>query len=368
MTTAFAVPANNLTCTVGPGGYTSGSSTLTLSAGQGANFPALTGSQFYRITVIQAAFAYSPAVSLSNLTIYRASSLATDTFGSVLAIEGTTDRDYVSGDAVDVRVTAGTISDIQNAINSLDPLSQLASSTIAISTTYNMTSANFGRNHVCSGTTGNYTVTLPAVSGNDGKFINIMMSPSLTKLVTIARNASDLIDGATSRVMWANETACLFCNGTNWVKVYGKSIPMSCLMYRTTAALNIPGNGVMTAIPVDAVSSDPTGLMTDLGNGQILIARTGTYNVLGNVYLAMNGAGSATYILVQVGKNGVQTFLANTNAAGAGSAQPIPVLGVASLTAGNALTLASQQGSGQNAVVQTGSSSTFLSVQEFVTW
>lgn len=119
MTTAFAVPANNLTCIVGPGGYTLGSGTLTLAAGQGANFPALSGSQFYRITVIQAAYAYSPAATLSNLTIFRASSLTTDTFGSVLAIEGTTDRNYAAGDAVDVRVTAGTINDIQTAINDI---------------------------------------------------------------------------------------------------------------------------------------------------------------------------------------------------------------------------------------------------------
>lgn len=117
MTTAFAVPANNIVSTVGAGGYTSGSGTLTLSTGQGANYPALTGSQFYRLTVIQAAYAQSPSASLSNLTIFRASALAGDTFTGLVATESTTDRSYASGDSVDIRVTAGTIGDIQTALN-----------------------------------------------------------------------------------------------------------------------------------------------------------------------------------------------------------------------------------------------------------
>src|SRR5512135_724987 len=116
MGTAFAVAANNVTCIVGPGGYTAGSGTLTVAAGQGSKFPALTGDQFYRITVVNAAYAFSPAVTTDNLTIFRASSLVTDTFGSVLAIEGTTDRNYSAGDSVGVNVTAGTISDIQTQI------------------------------------------------------------------------------------------------------------------------------------------------------------------------------------------------------------------------------------------------------------
>lgn len=124
MGTAFAVPANNIVSIVGPGGYTAGSGTLALAAGQGALYPALTGDQFYRITVVRAAYAYSPSATTSNLTIFRASSLVADTFGTVLAIEGTTDRNYAAGDAVDIRVTAGTISDIQTQILNMQMSSQ----------------------------------------------------------------------------------------------------------------------------------------------------------------------------------------------------------------------------------------------------
>lgn len=118
--TAFAVPANNVVASVGSGGYTSGSGTLVLQTGDGAKFPVLTGSQFYRLTVVQQAVAYSGTATSANLTIFKATSRVGDTFSGVTVIEGTTDRNYVSGDVVDVRVTSGTIGDIQTAVNALE--------------------------------------------------------------------------------------------------------------------------------------------------------------------------------------------------------------------------------------------------------
>jgi hypothetical protein len=118
--TPFAVPANNVVALVGPAGYVAGSGTLTLAAGQGAQFPALSGLPFYRLTVIQQAHAYDPLALPSQFTIYKATGRSGDTFTGLSAIEGTTDRAYVGGDVVDVRVTAGTVSDVQVAINNLE--------------------------------------------------------------------------------------------------------------------------------------------------------------------------------------------------------------------------------------------------------
>ena len=64
MGTSLAVTSNNVTAIVGLDGYTAGSGTLTLSSGQGASFPVLTGDQFYRLTVIQANYASSSAATL----------------------------------------------------------------------------------------------------------------------------------------------------------------------------------------------------------------------------------------------------------------------------------------------------------------
>lgn len=118
--TKFGAPANNIVATVGSGGYTAGSTVLNLTTGQGSLFPSLTSNQFYRLTVVQQAVAYSATANISNLTIYKATGLTGDQFTGILAIEGTTDRNYVSGDTVDVRVTAGSLSDVQSAINTLE--------------------------------------------------------------------------------------------------------------------------------------------------------------------------------------------------------------------------------------------------------
>lgn len=120
MPTAFSVPINNVVCLVGPGGYVAGSGTLTLATGQGAQFPALAGSQFYRLTVVQQAHAYDPLSTPANLTIFKATGRSGDVFTGLVPIEGTTDRNYVGGDVVDVRVTAGVVTDLQGAINALE--------------------------------------------------------------------------------------------------------------------------------------------------------------------------------------------------------------------------------------------------------
>lgn len=122
MSTNFAVPVNNASTTVGAATAGSGTfpQTLTLASGGGSKFPALTGSQYYRITICQVAYAYSPTATTSNYTIYKADTVSGDTLQLRSVLEGGTDRVYNIGDVVEVRVTAGTLSDIQGAVNTLE--------------------------------------------------------------------------------------------------------------------------------------------------------------------------------------------------------------------------------------------------------
>lgn len=105
-----------------------------------------------------------------------------------------------------------------------DMLQGIVNPQVDITTTGTATLSSW--NH-CTATSADYTVTLPTVSGNAGKFIGIWIDPTSTKLVTIKGNAAETIDGSNTRIMWANETAVLYCDGTKWAKVAGKSIPMS---------------------------------------------------------------------------------------------------------------------------------------------
>jgi hypothetical protein len=188
------------------------------------------------------------------------------------------------------------------ALLGVDFLATLSSAEISVTTT---TTATISRLHICSGTTSNYTVTLPAASGNAGKLISFRMSLALTKLVTIDGNSSETIDGATTRIMWAGETCTLFCDGSNWFKLFGRSIPMVCTMRRTS-------NQSTTALAdikvlLDQTDHDNTGMMGDVGNNRINIVRGGSYVCTGQTF--WNGlSGNNDIIGIKIYVNAVNLY------------------------------------------------------------
>lgn len=138
--------------------------------------------------------------------------------------------------------------------------------------------ATLGQWNVCTGTTGNYTVTLPPVSGNGGKYLGLEMDTALTKLVTVDGNGSETINGALTRDMWSNETAVLYCNGTNWRKRGGTSIAMVGHMYLNTTQTGIT-TGSFQKVLVNTSGINNTGMMVNTTNNRIDIIRTSMYKV-----------------------------------------------------------------------------------------
>ena len=128
---------------------------------------------------------------------------------------------------------------------SFDMFSVLSSAEIAVTTTATLT---LNRMHVCSGTTADYAVTLPAVSGNAGKFIGIRIAPGCTRWITLTGNAAETIDGSNTRRMWAQESAILFCDGSTWSKMGGRSRPLHCILRRTTGTLSVAAAGWFAAV------------------------------------------------------------------------------------------------------------------------
>lgn len=165
-------------------------------------------------------------------------------------------------------------------------LSPLTDVEIAITSAITLTQASIGRMHVCSGTSAAYTVGLPDVDGNAGKFIGFRMSSALTNLVTLQGNNSQNIDGQNTRVMWANETAILYCDGVAWAKVFGKSIPMYAAM-KKTAAQSISNNS-NTIVTMDTSLFDNTALMANTSTGKISIQRSGAYACQAVVNIDLN--------------------------------------------------------------------------------
>lgn len=205
----------------------------------------------------------NPMTGVGDMIIGAASGaparLPPGTAGQVLAM--------VSGSPAWAAAGAGTA----------DMLSPLVAAEVSVTAA---ATATIDRMHVCSGTTADYTLTLPAASGNAGRFVGVRMAPGLTRWVTIDGNASELIDGALTRMMWATESAILFCDGAGWTKISGKSVPI-----RT----NMRTNGVQTSltaaawnrIPMATVVDDNTSALAvpagDTTNGRVRALRPGSY-------------------------------------------------------------------------------------------
>ena len=128
-----------------------------------------------------------------------------------------------------------------------DIFTSLVETPVSITTTATLTSTAFGKLHVISGTTADYTVTLPAVSGNTNKIISFRIAHDATRFFTIKAAGSELIDGLNERVMWQDECATLLCDGSRWIKIAGKSRPLKVTANRGTSQ-NLSGNTTVTII------------------------------------------------------------------------------------------------------------------------
>jgi hypothetical protein len=178
------------------------------------------------------------------------------------------------------------------------------------------TTATIGKLHVCSGTT--YTLTLPAASGNAGKILAAYITA--TGLVTLDGNASETIDGALTRIMWAGETATLYCDGSNWFKIAGKSRPMACIM-RIAANQTGVVTSTLTKVLLDTTDINNTGLVADTTNKRMNILRTSDYLLVGNIVWASFSPASVR-VITQVTKNVGLAVLGNAEAYGVAAGSP----------------------------------------------
>lgn len=111
------------------------------------------------------------------------------------------------------------------------------------------------------------------------------------------------IDGKYNRIMWANETALLYCNGSTWVKMAGKSIPMACGIYLNTTQ-SVSAN-TTTKADCATVNFDNTGLQADTTNKKILFNRTGTYQLSGVVRFNNPGATARCFSMFYINNGNV---------------------------------------------------------------
>jgi len=186
--------------------------------------------------------------------------------------------------------------------------------------------ATIGRMHKCTGTSADYTVALPAVSGNAGKVIGFRMgsAAALTKLVTLDGDGSETIDGATTRVMWANEVAILLCDGTEWRKIGGKSIPMMGSITRTGLPQSITED-LETKVTSNATLID--GGMT-ISSGMLTVRRGGIYQASIGATMNTGQVAEQLELYLKVNQNNADNY--PRSGMEAGSASVFPMLSASS--------------------------------------
>lgn len=262
MSTTFHVPENGATSTVASP-RTSGGASLVLADGSafGTVFPKI-------VTVIRAG---------TVLCILEATARSGNTLTISGPIEGTTDANMIVDDTVEMRPTKLAMTEIHAAVNNLETITE-----VPVTTGTTLTSSAWGKVHVLGGT-GPFTVTLPTAVGFAGQTIGFRCATGLTGLATLDGNSGETLDGAPTRDLWAGEAAVLESDGSNLVKLSGKSRPMAATV-RLTAPQSFT-DSVAANVIFDGTDLDNTGLMADIITAHgLIVRRAGTYSVAATVY------------------------------------------------------------------------------------
>jgi hypothetical protein len=240
----------------------------------------------------------------------------------------------------------------------------LGVSEVAHSTTSTLTSTDLGRMHACT-VASPYTVTLPTPVGFAGQTISVRVVPSSVALLTLATAAGN-INGTSTRILWAGESAVLESDGTNWVKVGGRSLPMVAAI-GANATTAIPTSAT-TFVTLDTSQRDNTGLMVNTGGSGLIFRRPGTYTVRGRIGM-VNAPANASRVLAQVYKSATPVVQGEVSALSGGNTT-FSITDEVVFALSDAINLAMFQNSGSSWSGQTGAgqNASSLSATEVITW
>lgn len=200
--------------------------------------------------------------------------------------------------------------------------SAIVLTSVAITGTTSLTTSAFGKLHVLSGTSANYTVTLPTPIDNEGAVIAVQIAKpaAASKLYTIASAAGNINDQSTL-VMWAKETAVFRSDGTDWIIIEGRPIPFSGRLTRVTDQSF--SSSTLTPIVYTAQDQDITGLglCFDSVNGRFVSPRRSSWLFTSHAQLSQTGSPGFLFINIIAGSTflGAQIFPAGSLTAGEAS-------------------------------------------------
>jgi len=184
-----------------------------------------------------------------------------------------------------------------------DCLSVLAAAEITIDSA---ATATIGRMHLItdSSSPADYSVALPAVSGNAGKFVGFRVSNAATKTFTIDPDGTEKIwcqrGEVTTRKYVATETVVLQCDGTRWHVLY-ETLRSYSVQARQSTKQSI-NTTTITVIQYQTEDWDFQGCWDNATNYRFTPTAPGLYLVTASMGLDSLGADKSTWIAVR--KNG----------------------------------------------------------------
>jgi len=164
--------------------------TLVLVAGDGAKFPAITGEDFFLLTLTQ-------SVGLeTSWEIVKCTARSGDSLTVVRAQEGTAGQAWAAGSKVDLRVTAGTLEAKANlASPTFTGTPEAPKAAVGTNTTQLATTAHVFAERAATATLTNKTITTPLITGT--REVRVAMPANAIDLAT-GNLFTKTISGATT--------------------------------------------------------------------------------------------------------------------------------------------------------------------------
>ena len=167
---------NNVTATLAAG-ITDTDTTIVVSSGQGARFPALTTGQYFYATLYDTS---------NNIEIVKVTARTTDTLTVVRGYDGSTAHSYSTGDNIERRLVAAALTEMQAytpsgniaATTIVGAIAELDSEKAGLATNNTFS----GTNTFSSGLTGNVTGNVTGAANSLANTGGWSVTPSGTKL------------------------------------------------------------------------------------------------------------------------------------------------------------------------------------------
>ena len=171
-----------------------------------------------------------------------------------------------------------------NSINNLN-----FNNVTAINTTTILSASAYGTEVICTGASA-YTVTLPTVTNNANKFIDIYSQTTSNALLTIAP-ASGTIAGQTNLIIGSGDGVRVMNDGTNWWVLNTWLQPAS--FFATLSTTQSISNNTTTTIAYNGVNFD-VGSFFNTSTHAYVPLYPGKYQISQSVDFASSASGTGT--------------------------------------------------------------------------